>query len=299
MVDANSIYDICCVGHLTVDRVVTKRSTVYMAGGTSYYFSNAIQNLDVRYELVTKIADAEISIVNDLIAKGISVIVKQTPHTLYFENTYGENLDHRTQRVLQTAEPFSQGDLFGVSARIFHLGPLLAPDIPIDVIKLLAAKGDVSLDIQGYLRKVRSEHVMPIDWSEKYLALPYIRFLKANEQEMFIITGLTDVHAGAKKLADWGAKEIIITLGSLGSVVYCNETFVEIPSFVPGNVVDVTGCGDTYMAGYLFQRLKGKSIEESGRFAAAMATLKIETSGPFMGDVAQVTAVLNKNLIVH
>ena len=39
-----------------------------------------------------------------------------------------------------------------------------------------------------------------------------------------------------------------------------------------------TGCGDTYMAGYLYQRLKGAGIQDAGEFAAAMATLKLGSS---------------------
>lgn len=41
--------------------------------------------------------------------------------------------------------------------------------------------------------------------------------------------------------------------------------------------------GDTYMTGYLYKRAKGAGIEEAGRFAAAMSTLKIECLGPFKG----------------
>jgi sugar/nucleoside kinase (ribokinase family) len=37
------------------------------------------------------------------------------------------------------------------------------------------------------------------------------------------------------------------------------------------------------MTGYLYQRTKGADMEEAGRFAAAMATLKIQGSGPFQG----------------
>ena len=47
--------------------------------------------------------------------------------------------------------------------------------------------------------------------------------------------------------------------------------------------VDATGCGDTYTIGYLYQRVSGAGIEEAGRFAAAMSTLKIKKSGPFNG----------------
>jgi sugar/nucleoside kinase (ribokinase family) len=45
------------------------------------------------------------------------------------------------------------------------------------------------------------------------------------------------------------------------------------------------------MAGYLYRRAKGVSIEEAGNFAAALSTLKIEHSGPVhvcMDDVMQV-----------
>ena len=30
--------DICCIGHITLDKIVTPRKTTYMPGGTSYYF---------------------------------------------------------------------------------------------------------------------------------------------------------------------------------------------------------------------------------------------------------------------
>jgi len=57
---------------------------------------------------------------------------------------------------------------------------------------------------------------------------------------------------------------------------------------------DPTGCGDTYMAGYLYQRLKGTDPERAGRFAAAMAALKLEGAGPFSGSEAEVHALLSR-----
>ena len=37
--------DICCIGHITLDKIVTPKQTTYMAGGTSYYFSHGISRL--------------------------------------------------------------------------------------------------------------------------------------------------------------------------------------------------------------------------------------------------------------
>ena len=278
------MYEICCIGHITLDRVITPQSVVRMPGGTSFYFSNALRNMDLRYLLVTSLADKEMDFVNDLRAGGINVKRLYSRDTVFFENNYRENPDYRTQRVLRTADPFKPTDLMDVEAEIFHLGPLLAQDISVEIIKLLSGKGKVSLDVQGYLRRVENKRVFSVDWPEKKDALPYVDILKANELEMEALTGSTDVKIAAGILADWGVKEIVITLGSRGSVIFNGKEFFNIPAFTPLTaIVDATGCGDTYMAGYLYRRIKGASFQKAGEFAAAMATLKIESSGPFIG----------------
>lgn len=288
------MYDICCIGHITLDKVVTPRTEKFMAGGTSFYFSNAIHNMDVHYVLVTSLAATEMHFADDLRSLGIKVKATPCAHTVYFENIYGHNQDHRTQRVLQTAAPFTIDQLQNIEAHIYHLGPLLADDIPLDLIKLLSEKGKVSLDVQGYLRKVINNDVCPVDWKDKKEALKYVHILKANEWEMEVLTGYTDVHKAALLLNEWGVKEVVITLGSLGSVIFAEGIFYTIPAYVPDAVIDATGCGDTYMAGYLFQRKKGINFQEAGEFAAAMASLKIAAASPFTGTEEDVLALLAK-----
>ena len=60
--------------------------------------------------------------------KGIQVKVLPSRNTVYFENTYGENQDNRTQRVLAKADPFTVEELKDEKAHIFHLGSLLSDD---------------------------------------------------------------------------------------------------------------------------------------------------------------------------
>ena len=285
--------ELCCVGHITHDKVVTPRSVVHMAGGTAFYFSNALSRMDIAFRLVTALAPADMPSVYDLQSKGIDVTVLPSAHTVFFENIYSDNQDNRTQRVIRQADPFSAKQFADIQAGFFHLGPLLAGDIPVDLIRTLSAKGKVSLDAQGYLREVKGHNVLAVDWPEKKEALQYIHTLKVNESEMTVLTGENDVRKSAKILADWGVKEVVITLGSMGSVIYHDQTFHTIPAYIPTtSVVDATGCGDTYMAGYLYQRIKGATVQEAGEFAAAMATLKIEASGPFTGTRADVLDLL-------
>ncbi|MCF2504529.1 PfkB family carbohydrate kinase [Dyadobacter sp. CY107] len=286
------MYDICTIGHITLDKVVTAQSVKYMPGGTSFYFSKALRHFDVDYMLVTALAEKENHIVSALRDENIQVFSQPSEHTVYFENIYSANQDHREQNVLHKAAPFTTAQMPDIEARIFHLGPLLSDDITVDLLKSLAQKGTVSLDIQGYLRYVKDQKVLYKDWADKKEALPHVSILKANEFEMEVVTGTSDVRKGAEYLADLGVKEVIITLGSKGSLIYKDNDFFRIPAYKPTAIVDATGCGDTYMAGYLSKKIQGADIQEAGEFGAAMATLKIQSSGPFSGNAAMVEEVL-------
>lgn len=268
-----------------------------MPGGTSYYFSHGIRHLkDTRnYKLITALAPSEYKAVEDLRAKGIQVEVLPSRKTVYFENIYGENQDDRKKRVLAKADPFTVEELKDEEAKFFHLGSLLSDDFSLDVVKLLSGKGKLAVDAQGYLREVRGEQVYPTDWKDKRDALKYIDILKVNEHEAEVLTGFKDFKQAALQLAEWGVKEVLLTLGSLGSIIYAEGTFYKIPAYPAKNVVDATGCGDTYSMGYLYMRNKGASYEEAGCFAAALSTIKLEKSGPFSGTEEQVWDIIRNS----
>ena len=287
--------DICCIGHITKDKIITPRQTVYMAGGTSFYFSYAFNHLpkNVSFLLVTKLGESEMKSADDMRQAGIDVLTYPSRHTVYFENKYGENQNDRTQRVLERADPFTVEEMQNVEAGVFHLGSLLNDDFSTEVVKYLSTKGRISIDAQGYLREGRGEKVYPIDWAEKREILAHTHIIKVNEHEMEVITGLTDPHEAAIRLAEWGVKEVCVTLGSEGSIILAEGKFYTIPAYKPREIVDATGCGDTYSAGYLWCRAQGMGYEESGKFAAAMCTLKLEHSGPFDRNIDEVKQVLS------
>ncbi|MEP6613755.1 MAG: PfkB family carbohydrate kinase [Mucilaginibacter sp.] len=285
---------LCCIGHITSDKVVTTQNTMHMAGGTAWYFSCALSQLPIDYLLVTALAPAEMHYVADLRSKGVNVQVQPSAHTVYFENIYGQNQDERTQNVLATADSFDIEQFDTVDAALYHLGPLLADDISTELIKALAAKGRVSIDVQGYLREVINQKVYPTDWPAKKEALQYADVVKADVAELQALTQCESPEDGAKMLAGWGVKEVVITNGSQGSAVYSDGQFYNIPAFPPRTLVDATGCGDTYMAGYLYSRLKGDDIQQAGEFAAAMASLKMESAGAFLGTEEEVIEALRK-----
>lgn len=289
--------DICCIGHITKDKIVTPHRVVYMAGGTSFYFAYAINQLpnDVSFSLVTSMDPTETEPAKKMRQAGIDVTLNASRNTVFFENIYGENQNERKQRVLAKADPFTIEQLEHVDAKVYHLGSLLSDDFSNEVVEYLAKKGKVSIDVQGYLREVRDEKVYPIDWKDKLKVLKNTYYLKVNEIEMETITGLKDAHEAAKLLHSWGVTEVIITLGSEGSLIYVDDTFYEIPAYAPHEVVDATGCGDTYSAGYLYQRTLGATPTEAGKFAAAMCTIKLEHNGPFNRSIDDIHEIISKH----
>lgn len=289
--------DICCIGHITKDKIVTPHRVVYMAGGTSFYFAYAINQLpnDVSFSLVTSMDPTETEPAEKMRQAGIDVTLNASRNTVFFENIYGENQNERKQRVLAKADPFTIEQLEHIDAKVYHLGSLLSDDFSNEVVEYLAKKGKVSIDVQGYLREVRDEKVYPIDWKDKLKVLKNTYYLKVNEIEMETITGLKDAHEAAKLLHSWGVTEVIITLGSEGSLIYVDDTFYEIPAYAPHEVVDATGCGDTYSAGYLYQRTLGATPTEAGKFAAAMCTIKLEHNGPFNRSIDDIHEIISKH----
>ena len=61
------MHDLCCIGHITLDKIVTPKNTVHMAGGTAFYFSHAIKHFnDIDYSLITALAESEMKEVDKL-----------------------------------------------------------------------------------------------------------------------------------------------------------------------------------------------------------------------------------------
>ena len=265
-----------------------------MAGGTSFYMAHGMHHLsqDFPFQLVTKIGQESQEEVDHLRQMNIDVVSYSSPHSVFFENHYGLNSNQRTQRVLAKAAPFTIEEMEPLAAEVFHLGSLLADDFSPEIVKFLAQKGCISIDVQGYLREVRSEKVYAVDWKDMDAVLPYVDIVKLNEHEMYAIMHTNDPKIVAEKLASYGVREVIITLGSYGSLIYADKTCYEIPAYTPRKIVDATGCGDTYSTGYLYMRSQGATFQEAGRFASAMCTLKLEHNGPFEGSLKDIETLI-------
>jgi sugar/nucleoside kinase (ribokinase family) len=98
-----------------------------------------------------------------------------------------------------------------------------------------------------------------------------VDLLFANEHEVLQLTGRTDLEAS---LAELQAKvpTLVVTRGPYGAIAIENGMRTSIPAAPVNEVVDTTGAGDLFAAGFLAARCKGASLERclwTGAIAAA------------------------------
>lgn len=99
-----------------------------------------------------------------------------------------------------------------------------------------------------------------------------------NEKEISELTKMKNTIISMKKLKKLGTKLVVVTLGTKGAVAYDGKKIYNHGGFRV-KVVDSTGCGDSFTAGFLHYILKRKSIPEALKFADANAALEIQNIG--------------------
>jgi ribokinase len=113
--------------------------------------------------------------------------------------------------------------------------------------------------------------------------------LMPNVVELELLTGKKDYCKGADALIGKGVKIVAVKLGGDGCYVTDGRERHLIEAFKV-KVVDTTGAGDAFCAGFLYGLLNGKSLYECGRlgnFVASRCTMKMgaRTGLPFTKDL--------------
>ncbi|MGB0810765.1 MAG: adenosine kinase, partial [Candidatus Puniceispirillaceae bacterium] len=97
----------------------------------------------------------------------------------------------------------------------------------------------------------------------------HVSILFSNEAEMASL-GKADEHSSAEMISGW-VDELVVTKGENGASIFAGEEQVSVPAMPIGKVVDTTGAGDLFAAGYLFGRVTGASLLQSAELASMCA----------------------------
>ncbi len=287
---SNAAYmQIKVVGHITQDRILTPGAPeIRLPGGSAYYSSMALAALGLKVEVRTKLAQHDRGLVGELSGVGATVHVLPSAETTIFVNAYsGPELAERSQRVEAVAAPFDATDL-GMPAEVIHLGPLTQQEMGPPIIAAARKLSRIlTLDAQGLLRRVENGVVVPAPWPD-LTVLSGLDILKVDEVEAERMVGEAEPELAARRLLDLGVREVLITFADRGSLLATSEGVHRLGVVPPPAIVDATGCGDTYLAGYVAERMRGRTPLEAAWFAASAASLKLAAHGPFRGDAAMV-----------
>lgn len=284
------------VGSTTIDTIILPKTKTLKIGGVTTYAGFTFQYIGLGTTVLSNIAKEDSYIFDFFAQNNIQFINGDTKTTTKFTNNY--SIDKRMQKMPTCASPIQSGYVKpAISAyNIFHFGPLHPKDVEIAMFKLaFRHKKIISLDLQGYVRKIYNGDVKSHTSPKLNAVLPYVDFIKAEENELDLL--LRDLNLTLKKLIDiYKIKECVVTCGANGGYIVNSNLKTKFDAYPVYEVYDTTGAGDVFFAAFLAARLlKKKSIKDSCAFAAFLAAEHI--SGKFIPFEALVINQLKKGIV--
>lgn len=95
--------------------------------------------------------------------------------------------------------------------------------------------------------------------------------LFGNRDEARMLTGIDDPVEAGKKIIQMGPEIVLIKVGSNGSYLFYDDKVVKIEPYHAEKVLDSTGCGDIFGAGFLYGYTCGYDLEICAKIASYMA----------------------------
>lgn len=258
--------DFIVIGHLTRDEHADGSVTL---GGAVTFASIAARELGYRVGILTSAADEfpEPHLLHD-----IQIVRIPSPTTTTFRNIYHGTA--RTQYVRDVAVPIRATDVPAAwrDAKIVLLGPLVA-EIDATMMDVFSPQTMLAVSPQGWMRQWdETGRVKPRAWSEAIEILPRARVLILSDE---------DLGPYSERLSSYIelAPIVIMTRGVDGCTIYQkSKRPMDVPAF-PTRVVDLTGAGDSFAAGFLIRYSETGDLLQAARFGNATASLAIESEG--------------------
>ena len=145
-------------------------------------------------------------------------------------------------------------------------------DLMLRAVQLAKEEGlQVCLDMASY-NVVEAER----DFFDQ-LIVKYVDIVLANESEALAYTGKAP-HEALEEIASKCSIAVVKT-GKEGSLVKKGTEVIQLLSCPVDNVLDTTGAGDFYAAGFLYGLTNGYSLEKCARISSILAGYVIQTVG--------------------
>jgi sugar/nucleoside kinase (ribokinase family) len=120
-----------------------------------------------------------------------------------------------------------------------------------------------------------------VDWIGA--AFEHLDYFLPNDEQVLGLTGTSNLEEGCRALLDRGVGCVAATRGADGALIVTAEGAESVPAF-DVEVVDTTGCGDSFSAGFLRGLANGADRGEAAILGCAAAALVAQGLGSDHGD---------------
>jgi sugar/nucleoside kinase (ribokinase family) len=162
-----------------------------------------------------------------------------------------------------------------------HICPM-QPENQMDLAKKYGGRNILSINFSEYFTHDYKEmdFVGLLDWKA-------INIVFSNKREGKAITGEEKPEAMARKFNDLGVDIAVLTMGNEGSLIFDGENTHHIDAREV-EVVDPTGCGDSYIGAFLGEYLTSRDIQKAGVAGTFLASLTAQKKGSWAALIADV-----------
>jgi sugar/nucleoside kinase (ribokinase family) len=285
-------FDVLMIGNFAKDLLIVDGVEEIASGGGVYYGSVVVKRLGLDVAVVTRLHPDDFPRLQELRDEGVKVFATPAKGTSGIANYYqSKDMERRVCKPIGFGGKYTIEQIPAISSRVIMLTPLFAGEIDLELLRALAQRAPLALDIQGFIRVPVEDGLDFRPWPEMANGLREITYLKVDRAEAEFITGLSDLRQAAEKLHAMGPHEIVMT-ESAGITVSVNGHFYTA-LFNPRSLQGRTGRGDTCFSTYIARRLS-MDPQEACRWAGVVTSLKQEVPGPWKGSAQEVARLLEK-----
>ncbi|MCL2134624.1 MAG: PfkB family carbohydrate kinase [Candidatus Bathyarchaeota archaeon] len=287
---------VCVVGSFSLDSIVVPGGDRFFhnLGGATVYTSFAVRTLEESVSVVSRVGrDFPETFFCRLREKGIDVsMVKRYPQelTTSFELCYNNDFSERVLKLVRKGCPIGFDDIpSDLRVKVVHVAPI-ADEISYDTMVYLKGCCDfLSFDPQGFLRRFDENGNVSLKLQVDNRVLGLVDVCKVSLDELFVLTGLSELNKAVQVVHDVGVKIVIVTMGAKGSLLFVDGACYSVPACQPSVVVDPTGAGDVFIGAFLAEYLKGEELLWCASVGSAAASMVVEGLGStFFGEKQEI-----------
>jgi sugar/nucleoside kinase (ribokinase family) len=290
-------YDLVFMGHETTYEIdAPEGSGRGLPGGAASFGAFAARCSKKKIAVVTRMAQEDAPTLEPLKAAGIDVFLQPVASTTHLRIVHPTgNLDERMIVQTRNAGFFESADVPPIEPCSIHLAALTDREFSLEFMRHLKQRGfRLSVDMQSFVRHVDAETgvIQFKDAPGKREVVGLADIVKLDIVEAEVLTGTRNLEEAARLVEEWGAIDTIVTCSDGALARHKGKTYFK--KFSNRSSQGRTGRGDTTMGAYLAMRVD-HPVEESLAFAVALASIKVETPGPFRGSLEDVLSRMNES----